>query len=58
MMPIASFMSVALPAWYKGEQFKPSLQEAKALLESAGYKLVDGKLHYPDGKKESLQPLN
>lgn len=57
-VPANSHVSVALSAWYKGEQFKPSLAEAKAILEKAGYKLVDGKLHYPDGKKETLQSLN
>ena len=34
------------------------VEEAKKLLEKAGYKLVGGKLHYPDGKKEELQALN
>ena len=57
-VPANSHVSVALPAWYKGEQFKSSLQDAKALLVNAGYKLVDGKLHYPEGRKESLQSLN
>ena len=29
-----------------------------ANLIKAGYKLVGGKLHYPDGKRETLTSLN
>ena len=32
--------------------------QAKKILERAGYTLVGGRLHYPDGKKEELQALN
>jgi peptide/nickel transport system substrate-binding protein len=52
-----SHVSAALPAWHKGEQFRPNIEEAKKILDTAGYKLVGGKLHYPAGKKEELQAL-
>ena len=51
-------MSAALPFWHKGEVHRANIEGAKKLLESAGYQLVGGKLHYPDGKKEELQALN
>ena len=57
-VPANSQVSSALTAWHKSEQFKPSIEEAKKILEKAGYQLVGGKLHYPDGKKETLQSLN
>lgn len=57
-VPANSHVSAALPFWHKGEQFRPNIEEAKKTLEKAGYKLVGGKLHYPDGKKETLQSLN
>ena len=56
-VPANSHVSSALPAWHKSEQFKPDLEAAKKILQTAGYKLVGGKLHYPDGKKEVLQAL-
>lgn len=56
-VPANSHVSAALPAWHKGEQFRPNLEEARKILERAGYKLVGGRLHYPDGKKEALQAL-
>lgn len=57
-VPANSHVSAALPFWHKGEQHKPNIEEAKKLLEKAGYQIVGGKLHYPDGKKETLQSLN
>src|SRR5262249_13427577 len=48
-VPANSHVSAALPFWHKGEDFKSNLEEAKRLLEKAGYRLVAGKLHYPDG---------
>ena len=56
-VPANSHVSAALPAWHKSEQFRPNIEEAKKILDAAGYKLVAGKLHYPDGKKEELQSL-
>ena len=57
-VPANSHVSAALPFWYKGEVHRANIEEAKKLLEKAGYQLVGGKLHYPDGKKEELQALN
>jgi peptide/nickel transport system substrate-binding protein len=57
-VPANSHVSAALPFWHKGEQFKPNIEEAKRILDKAGYKLVAGKLHYPDGKREALTSLN
>jgi len=57
-VPANSHVSAALPFWYKGEQHKPNLDAAKKVLEQAGYHVVGGRLHYPDGKKEELQSLN
>jgi peptide/nickel transport system substrate-binding protein len=57
-VPANSHVSAALPYWHKGEQFKPDIEEAKKILDKAGYKLVAGKLHYPDGKRETLTSLN
>ncbi len=57
-VPANSHVSAALPFWHKSEQFRPNIEEAKKILEKAGYKLVGGKLQYPDGKKETLQSLN
>jgi peptide/nickel transport system substrate-binding protein len=57
-VPANSHVSAALPFWHKGEQFAPNLEEAKKILEKSGYKLVGGKLHYPDGKREALSSLN
>ena len=57
-VPANSHVSAALPFWYKGEQHRPNLDEAKKILERAGYTLVGGRLHFPDGKKEELQALN
>ncbi|WP_342362766.1 ABC transporter substrate-binding protein [Terrarubrum flagellatum] len=55
-VPATSHVSSALAAWYKPEPFKPSLDEAKKLLQDAGYRVVGGKLHYPAGVKETLTP--
>jgi peptide/nickel transport system substrate-binding protein len=31
------------------------LDAAKKILEDAGYAIVDGKLHYPDGKSDTAK---
>jgi peptide/nickel transport system substrate-binding protein len=51
-------VSAALPFWHKGEQLKPNIEEAKRILDKSGYRLIGGKLHYPDGKRETLSSLN
>jgi peptide/nickel transport system substrate-binding protein len=54
-VPANSHVSAALPAWHKPEQFRPNLDEARRLLQQAGYRVVGGRLHYPAGVKEQLQ---
>jgi peptide/nickel transport system substrate-binding protein len=34
--------------------FPAGLDKAKAILEDAGYSVEGGRLHYPDGTKETL----
>lgn len=53
--PANSFVSSALPFWNKPgiDEVKPDMTAAKKLLEEAGYVLVRGKLHYPEGVKET-----
>ncbi|MCP8940379.1 ABC transporter substrate-binding protein [Alsobacter sp. SYSU M60028] len=55
-VPASSMISPALPFWHTGTPPKASIDEAKSILKKAGYELVGGKLHYPNGKKETLQP--
>lgn len=51
-----SVVSPALEFWHNSEvdEFETGLDLAKSILEDAGYELVDGKLHYPDGVSETL----
>jgi peptide/nickel transport system substrate-binding protein len=35
---------------------KTGVPLAREILQTAGYRVVDGKLHYPDGVKEALKP--
>ena len=55
-MPANSMISPALKFWSKPgiDDLKIDMGEAKKLLTDAGYVLVGGKLHYPDGVKETL----
>ena len=57
-VPANSQVSPALKYWYEPEvdKIKTGVAVAKEMLEKAGYKLVGGRLHYPDGVKETLQP--
>ena len=55
-VPASSMISPALPFWHTGTPPKASIDEAKAILKKAGYEVVGGKLSYPTGKKETLQP--
>jgi len=54
--PANSFVSPALPYWSKPgiNDLKADMAEAKKILEDAGYVVVRGKLHYPEGVKETL----
>jgi peptide/nickel transport system substrate-binding protein len=55
-VPANSIVSPALKFWSKPgiDDLKPDMEAAKAALKEAGYVLVDGKLHYPEGVKETL----
>jgi peptide/nickel transport system substrate-binding protein len=57
-VPANSHVSAALPFWHKSTPHRANIEEAKKMLKDAGYELVGGRLHYPTGKKEGLQPLN
>lgn len=54
-----SHVSPALRAWHSAEVDNPpsGLQVARQILEQAGYRLVSGRLHYPAGTREALQPV-
>lgn len=51
-----SVISPALPFWHNAGivEFETGSDLAKRILSEAGYELVGGKLHYPDGVKETL----
>lgn len=53
-----SHVSPALKFWHDGDitKIRTGLPVSRELLEKAGYKMVGGKLHYPDGVKEMLPP--
>jgi len=55
-VPANSIISPALKFWSKPgiDDVKVDMAAAKALLKEAGYALVGGKLHYPEGVKETL----
>jgi peptide/nickel transport system substrate-binding protein len=54
--PANSFISPALKYWSKPgiDDTKLDLAGAKKALVDAGYRLVDNKLHYPEGERETL----
>jgi peptide/nickel transport system substrate-binding protein len=54
--PANSFVSPALQYWNKPgiDDVKVDMASAKKLLEEAGYVTVRGKLHYPEGVKETV----
>ena len=51
-----SIVSTVLDYWHnsKVDENSDDLAQAKKILADAGYVLVDGKLHYPDGVKDSV----
>ena len=61
-IPANSFISPALKFWHDDGIVKKvpggdgNIDAAKKILKDAGYVLVDGKLHYPAGVKETLKP--
>ncbi|SOH94308.1 peptide/nickel transport system substrate-binding protein [Monaibacterium marinum] len=52
--PANSHVSPALPFWYNAatEELPVGIDVATAMLEDAGYSIVDGQLHYPAGMTE------
>jgi peptide/nickel transport system substrate-binding protein len=61
-VPANSFISPALPIWHdKGIVDRVpggNLAAAQKILTAAGYAIVDGKLHYPKGVKETTDPYH
>jgi len=55
-VPANSIISPALKFWSKPgiDDIKMDMEAAKKILKDAGYILVDGKLHYPAGVKETI----
>ncbi len=51
-----SVISPALGFWHNPDvdQFETGTDLAKSILEGAGYEVIGGELHYPDGVKETL----
>ncbi len=60
-VPANSWISPALAFWAVPDIQKKvpggSIEAAKKMLKDAGYVLVDGKLHYPAGVKETVTPF-
>jgi peptide/nickel transport system substrate-binding protein len=56
-VPANSVISPVIAFWHDPavDQMETGLDKAKAILKDAGYTLVGGKLHYPDGKKETVK---
>ncbi|RMH49241.1 MAG: twin-arginine translocation pathway signal protein [Alphaproteobacteria bacterium] len=54
--PSNSIVSPALPFWHDPavDNMPTGLDLARQILSEAGYELVGGKLHYPDGVRETL----
>jgi peptide/nickel transport system substrate-binding protein len=55
--PANSHVSAALPAWHQPAPHRANIAEARRMLEEAGYRVVNGRLHYPPGRQETLQSL-
>ena len=55
-VPSSSVVSPALEFWHNEEtaMTEAGIDHAMALLEAAGYRLIDGRLHYPEGLSETL----
>jgi peptide/nickel transport system substrate-binding protein len=56
-VPANSHVSAALTAWHLPEQHRANIQQARQVLEAAGYRVINGRLHYPPGRQETLQPM-
>ena len=55
-VPSSSVVSPALEFWHNEEtaMTEAGIDHAMSLLEAAGYRIVDGRLHYPEGVSETL----
>ncbi|MFN3641398.1 MAG: ABC transporter substrate-binding protein [Gemmobacter sp.] len=56
-VPSNSVVSPALAFWHNEETdgMATGLDQARAILEAAGYRVVNGRLHYPEGQTETLK---
>jgi peptide/nickel transport system substrate-binding protein len=56
-VPSSGVVSPALAFWHNDEidQMETGIAVAQKILEEAGYKVVNGRLHYPPGQTETLQ---
>jgi peptide/nickel transport system substrate-binding protein len=60
-VPANSHVSPALPFWHRENivaELPRGVEEAKRILAEAGYRVVNGRLHYPPGVRESTQVAN
>lgn len=61
-VPANSHVSPALPFWHREgiEGMVPSggIEAARRILAEAGYRVVNGRLHYPPGVRETAAPFN
>ncbi|MEM8589001.1 MAG: ABC transporter substrate-binding protein [Pseudomonadota bacterium] len=55
-VPSNSVISPALDFWHNDavDEFETGVEVAQAILAEAGYEVIDGRLHYPDGVSETL----
>ncbi|MFN3937686.1 MAG: ABC transporter substrate-binding protein [Gemmobacter sp.] len=55
-VPSNSVVSPALAFWHNEAtgQMETGIEVAKRILEEAGYRVVNGRLHYPEGRSETL----
>jgi peptide/nickel transport system substrate-binding protein len=56
-VPSSGVVSPALAFWHNddADQMETGIAVAQKILEEAGYKVVNGRLHYPPGQTETLQ---
>jgi peptide/nickel transport system substrate-binding protein len=58
--PANSHVSPALPFWHRdgivGMAPQGGIEAAQRILQEAGYRVVNGRLHYPAGVREQAQP--
>jgi peptide/nickel transport system substrate-binding protein len=57
--PANSHVSPALPFWHREGivgMLPSGLDEARRILQEAGYRVVNGRLHYPAGTREQTTP--